>query len=107
MPAMQAPDETGGFGRNLGIHLTDATAPLEQRCRALRARAVASIAVLLALTCGVTASAAAGPTRTRTVALVNVNHRMSAGAVREAAAALQLRANEDLRGWWQGRLSGS
>jgi hypothetical protein len=38
----------------------------------------------------------------RTVALINVNPTISMRAVRRAAAALQLQANEDLREWWSG-----
>ena len=84
--------------------LNDPTPQLEtpHRRRALRPRAAAAIAAVLAATLGLAAGAAARPHGTRTVVLVNVNPRISARAMRRAAAALQLQANEDLRQWWPG-----
>jgi hypothetical protein len=82
-----------------GAHLTT-----PHRRQALRARVVAAAALagVLALTLGLADGATGRPLGTRTVALVNMNPRISAPAVRRAAAALQLQANEDLREWWPG-----
>lgn len=76
--------------------------PRSRRHRPARAAAAAAIAALIAPASGWPAAAAARPRATRTVALVDVNPRISAHAVRKTAAALQRQANEDLRPRWPG-----